>query len=295
MNIHQSLRTSSLLAAALLTIAGAVSSAKAGDWAGGKGEGVVGGTVGGLSSVAGGLTNGVTGAVNGVTGTVSGVAGSLSGASSMTANNFGASTFDHAPYGTFHSPTKVIVVAKLKLELLHAKAGVYVLGKHGELVRVSTKIALEHILRANAKVFVLSKGNLIRVNARVALLGIKGKAKVYVLDGHDLLKAKALIAFGGHEGLTTKVGAKVGTSGAVVQIGLSLGNIHHPGNGNNGSNTGGSNGSTISGTLNSAVAGLSADERGELKRKCPSVLISPASYTRDAVRVCQVLSQLSGL
>jgi hypothetical protein len=288
MNSHQSLRTSSILAAAfsIFTIVGVASSVEAGQLLGGKVGGMVGGVVGGVTGTVGGLAGSATNSVSEATSSTGAITGTDSGTSTNTLGH---------NYGTVHS-SKALVTVKLKLksDLLKAKAGVYVLGKHGQLVRISAKVAFDHILHAKAKVYVLSNGNLIRVKTKVALLGIKAKAKVYVLDGHNLLKAKAIIALGGHHGLKAKVGAKAGLGGATVRIGLTLGGSHKPGNG--GGNPGGDNGgTTVGGNLGTAVAGLSNGERRELMRKCPAVLMSPADYTSDTVRVCRVLSQLSGL
>jgi hypothetical protein len=207
MNFYRILKTSSLHVAAfsMVLFAGLASSVEAGEFIGGQVGGMVGGVVGGVTSAASGLTSEATGAVSGVTGT----------ASSVTEDSSHTNTLGHT-LGTFHGSAKVVVTGKLKLQLLNAKVGVYVLDSHGQLVRVKARIALDHILRAKAKVYVLSHGALVRVNAKVALAGIRAKAKVYVLDDKSLLRAKALIALGGTKGLKAKVGAKVGTDAVVV-------------------------------------------------------------------------------
>lgn len=289
MNIRPKFRTSGVLAAAF-SIFTVIGTAQAGNLLGDKVGGLVGGIAGGVAGTASGLTGGVT---SGVTNAVSG-ATSTPGAITGTGNNYGTNSYGHS-LGTFHGGAKVVVTAKIKSELLKAKAGVYVLGKHGQLVRINAKIALDHILHAKAKVYVLSHGSLIRVKTKAALLGIKAKAKVYVLDDGNLIKAKAIIALGGKKGLTAKVGAKAGKSGVDIRIGLSVGGGKRKpgGGGNNGGNNGG--GPNVGGSLGTAVAGLSADEHRQLMRRCPSVLMSPASYTSDTVRVCRVIAQLSGL
>lgn len=289
MNIRQKLRTSSVLAAAF-SIFTVIGTAQAGDLLGDKVGGLVGGLAGGVAGTAHSLTGGVTGGVaNAVSGATS-TPGSITG----TGHNYGTNSYGHS-LGSFHGGAKVVVTAKIKSELLKAKAGVYVLGKHGQLVRISAKLALDNILHAKARVYVLSHGNLIRVKTKVALLGIKAKAKVYVLDDGNLIKAKAIIALGGKKGLKAKVGAKAGIVGVNVRIGLSLGGGKHKpgGGGNNGGNNGG--GPNVGGSLGTAVAGLSPGEHRQLMRKCPSVLMSPANYTSDTVRVCRVIAQLSGL
>jgi hypothetical protein len=286
MNIRQSFRTSSFLVAALtLVLASQPTPLVAGGSLGG---------IGAATQTVGGLADGAKSTVGSITGATDGAVSALGSATGHTDSTAGR-TSTHPGY-TPHGHRKVAITAKLISKLLKVKAGVFVLDKRHQLVRINAGTALDHILRAKVKVYVLdSHGNLVRVAGKVALAGIKAKAKVYVLDDHDVLRAKVIVAAGGKKGLKAKLGAKVGTVGAVVKVGLSLGGKHKPGTGGNGSNGNGGNGGANDGSVGAAVAGLSAGERGELRRKCPSVLATPASYDPDAVRVCRVLVQLSGL
>ena len=97
-------------------------------------------------------------------------------------------------------------------------------------------------------------------------------------------KAKAKIL-----GVNAKARVKAGTSGvkAAVCVGRCgrLGKSGEPGNPGDPTGPG----------IGSEIAGLSSEERRELKMKCPSVVANPAAYNRDAVQVCRVLAQLAGL
>jgi hypothetical protein len=268
----------------------------------GNSDGGLGGLGGGLGGAVGGVVGGVTGAVGGVvggaTGTVGGVVGGVTGGLS---NSVGGITGTSGSYagtsqsGTLgSSPLHSKALVKLQLNILNIKAGIYVLDSYGNLIRVNAKIA-DQLIKAHANVYVLSHGKLVGINARVALAGLHAKAKVYVLDRHgNLLKSKAVVALGG---LKAKVGAKVGTGGIDLKIGLSIGGKKPGGPGGPGGPgiPGGPGGPGTPGGIGNEIAGLSSHERLELKRKCVSVRSSPASYSRDAVQVCRVLAQLAGL
>ena len=282
MNIRQSFKTSTFLVAALsiLVLAGQPTPLVAGGSLGGLGAG---------TRTVGGVADGAKSSVGSITGATDGAIGALGSATGNT--NSTAGTFTHPGY-TSNGHPNLAITAKLKFNLLKAKAGVFVLDKRHQLVRINARIALSHILRAKAKVYVLDPhGNLVRVTGKVALVGIKAKAKIYVLDDHDVLRAKVIVGAGGKKGLKAKLGTRVGTVGAVVNV--SLGGKHKPSG--NGGNDGNSDGSLNDRGVGAAVAALSGGERRELRRKCPSVLATPASYDPDAVRVCRVLVQLSGI
>jgi hypothetical protein len=291
--------------------------------------GTVGGVVGGVTGTVGGVTGSVGGIAGGTTGGV--VGGVTNGSASQGLASSDTTSSKHGVFGS--TPLSHKALLKLKAKVLGIKAGVYVLDSYGNLVRINARIA-DHILKAKANVYVLQHGSLVKIYAKAALADLNAKAKIYVLDnhGHVLhgkafvslgnLKAKAYVkvldkhdkilaanvrvGLGGPVRLKAKAGANVGTSGANVRVSLLLGlnGRHHPGPGGGpGSGTGGddgdngnngNNGGTNAG-ISREIAALSNSERRELKRKCPAVLSSPASYTADAVRVCRVISQLAGL
>lgn len=122
--------------------------------------------------------------------------------------------------------------------------------------------------------------------------GLTGKVGANVLGKNgNLVGAKAKVGLGGPTGLNARASAKVGTGGANVKVGLSLGG---PGTGGP-DGPGGPGGPGTSTGIGRELAGLSSFERAQLKKKCASVLASPGAYNRDAVQVCRVLAQLAGL
>jgi hypothetical protein len=197
-------------------------------------------------------------------------------------------------YGT-HLSNKALL--NLKVHLLGIKAGIYALDRYGNLVRVNAKVL--DLAKVRAHVYVLHNGNLAKVNAKVALAGLKIKGKVVVIDEHgNLLNGKALIALGG---IKAGAGTKVGLNGAALNVGLSIDGTHSggsggPGNpgGGNGGGPGAGNGPGNPGGISHEIASLSPSERRTLKKKCSSVLANPVAYNRDAIQVCRVLAQLAG-
>ncbi|MGE3873480.1 MAG: hypothetical protein AB7F74_11045 [Parvibaculaceae bacterium] len=277
--------------------------------AGGAAGGVVGGVAGtagalagGVKGAVGGIAGGATGAVGGVVGGVAGTTGSLAGgvtngsAASGLASNGTTSATRQGVLGSAPLSQKALV--RLKANILGIRAGVYVLDRYGNLVRVNARIA-DHILKARANAYVLQRGSLVKVNAKAVLLGLNAKAKVYVLDRHgNVLYGKAVIGLGG---LKAKALAKAGTGGIAVKVGISVADRRHraPGNPDNPGTPGtpGNPGTpgTPSGSIGNEIASLSAGERDQLKKRCVSVLDNPAAYSRDAARVCRVLAQLAGI
>jgi hypothetical protein len=291
-----------------------------------------GGVVGGVTGTVGGVTGSVGGIAGGTTGGV--VGGVTNGPASQGLASSDTTSSKHGVFGSTPLSHKALLKLKAKVlgikagvyvldsygnlvrinariadHILKAKANVYVL-QHGSLVKIYAKAALAD-LNAKAKIYVLDNhGHVLHGKAFVSLGNLKAKAYVKVLDKHGkILAANVRVGLGGPVRLKAKAGANVGTSGANVRVSLLLGlnGRHHPGpgggpgsgtggddgdNGNNGNN--GNNGGTNAG-ISREIAALSNSERRELKRKCPAVLSSPASYTADAVRVCRVISQLAGL
>jgi hypothetical protein len=285
--------------AALIALAGMPVSALAGSRDGGGLGGAVGGVAGAVSGAVGGVSNAVGGVVGGATDAVGGVVGGatdavggvVGGATSGVGGALGSPGIANTQKST---TSKNKALAILKVELLKAKIGVYVLDKKGHLVRVDVKIATR-ALKANAHAYVLGKnGALVKVSAKVALAGLKAKTKVYVLDQNGmLLGANARAMLGGPNGLKAKIGANAGTSGVNVNLGLSVGGNNGGPGGPGGPGTPGGPGSQTS--IAGKISAMSPGERRELKKKCGAVLASPSSYDRDAVLVCRVLAQLTGL
>ena len=301
--------------ASILVMAGMTMPAQAGG---------LSGVVSGVTNTAGGLIGGAGHTVDGVKGEGGWATGSTTGSSSQQqTSSTTSSTTNDRTFGYQHFSKKALV--KLKVSVVGIRAGVYVLDSYGNLVRVNTRIA-DHLVKAKAKVYVLQHGSLVKVYANARLAGLNAKAKIYVIDKYgNILNGKAFVSLGGLKAKITakalnkngkrlaanakirlggtaalKARANAGTNGVKVQVALGLGLLNGgspggPGNGNGGNNgnNGGNNGNN--GAIGREIASLSASERRQLMRKCPSVLSSPASYSAEAVRVCRVVGQLAGL
>ena len=252
---------------------------------GGTVGGAVGGVVGGTVGAASGAVGAATGAAGG---TASGVSGALGGTSSSTQGVADNTSTTNGLSGTRFSKKALL---NLKVNVLGIKAGIYALDRYGNLVRVHAKVL--GLAGAKARVYTLHNGNLVRVDAKVALAGLKVKGKVVVIDRHgNLLNGKAFIALGG---VKAKAGTKVGLNGADLNVAISISG-KRPGTGGPGGPGGGQGpgGTGNPGSISREISSLSPSERKTLKRKCPSVLESPAAYNRDTVRVCRVLAELAG-
>jgi hypothetical protein len=261
-------------------------------------SGGLGGVVGGVTGTAGGVVGGVTGSVGGVVGGATGHTGGMVGGATNSMTSQGLASNDTSPTtknGILHS-NKALV--KLRANVLGIKAGVYVLDRYGNLIRINVRAA--DLLKAKANIYVLRGGSLVKVSAKVALAGLKVKGKVFVIDRHGtLLKGKVFVGLGG---LKAKVGAKVDLKPVSVKVGISLGGKKRPGTpgtpgtpGNPGNPNDPGNPNNPPGGIDDGIAALSVHERNQLKKRCISVLSNPAAYNRDAVQVCRVLAQLAGL
>jgi hypothetical protein len=257
-------------------------------------SGGLGGVVGGVTGAAGGVVGGVTGSVGGVVGGATGHTGGVVGGATNSTTSQGLASHDISPTtknGILHSNKALM---KLRANVLGIKAGVYVLDRYGNLIRINVTAA--DLLRAKANIYALRGGSLVKVSAKVALAGLKVKGKVFVIDRHgNLLKGKVFVGLGE---LKAKVGAKVDLKPVSVKVGVSLGGNRprtpgDPGNPGNPNDPGNRN--NPPGGIDDGIAALSAHERDQLKKRCVSVLSNPAAYNRDAVQVCRVLAQLAGL
>src|SRR5262245_530418 len=120
MNFHQKFKTSSFLVAAfsLWALAGQPTPV-----------------------VAGGSLGGLIGAATGTVGQVAGSATStIAGTATDDSDTAGTTSKSAKPGYSGYGHPKVAVTAKLKVSLLKAKAGVYVLGKHNQLVRINANV-----------------------------------------------------------------------------------------------------------------------------------------------------------
>ena len=276
----------------------------------------------------GGVVGGVTGAVGGIGGAARSAGGVVGGATSSDSQSATNSDTTSTPDDGILGPTPSNrALLRLKANVLGIEAGVYVVDNYGNLVRINARIA-DRLLNAKANAYVLKNGSLVKVYGDARLARLNAKAKVYVLDkdGHVLdgkvfvglgaLKAKvaadalgkngkildanAKLRLGSAAGLKTTAVADAGKSGVNANVSLGLGLRNGAGagagsgNGNAGSGNSGNSSASNAG-ISREIAGLSASERRQLMRKCPSVLSSPASYSADAVRVCRVVGQLAGL